>query len=83
MTVVKKSGRKEEFSTEKLSNSLRAANIGTDELFDMASLTAEFQQIVQGKKLITTKQIDIIVYGLLYSKGFLQTLLKYISYDKK
>jgi len=83
MTVVKKSGKKEEFSDGKLSNSIKSANTGTDELFNVASLIGEFQQIVHGKKLITTRQIDIIVYGLLYSKGLMQTLMKYISYDKK
>jgi len=32
MTVVKKSGKKEEFSDGKLSNSIKSANTGTDEL---------------------------------------------------
>jgi len=82
MTVIKKSGKKEVFSIEKLSNSIKAANAKTDEYLEASTLTAEFRQIVSGKELITTQQIDIIVYGLLYSKGLMKTLIAYISYDK-
>lgn len=83
MTVIKKSGRKEEFSPEKLSHSIKAANAKTNELLEISTMLAEFRQIVSGKELITTKQIDIITYGLLYSTGLLQTLINYVSYDKK
>lgn len=83
MTVIKKSGRKEDFSVQKLSNSISSANAKTNEFLTLNSLVAEFLQIAKGKELITTQQIDIIVYGLLYSKGLLQTLTTYISYDKK
>lgn len=83
MTVIKKSGQKEDFSSEKLTHSILAANAKTDEPLEVSALTAEFRQIVSGKELITTQQIDVIVYGLLYSKGLMKTLLKYVSYDKK
>lgn len=83
MTVIKKSGKKEEFSSDKLSNSIKNANQRTEEVLDFDALVHEFSRIVSGKALITTKQIDIIVYGLLYSKGFLQTLVSFISYDEK
>jgi len=83
MTVIKKSGRKEEFSVEKLLHSITSANAKTDELLTINTLVAEFQQIISGKDRITTQQIDIIVYGLLYSKGLLKTLINFISYDKK
>lgn len=82
MTVIKKSGKKEDFSVEKLSGSITAANAKTDEPLEISALIAEFRQIVNGKELITTRHIDIITYGLLYSKGLMKTLLKYISYDK-
>lgn len=83
MTVIKKSGRKEEFSVEKLSNSIKAANMSTDESLNITLTVAEFQQIVKGKELMTTQQIDVVVYGLLYSKGLLKTLMKYVDYDKR
>jgi len=82
MTVVKRSGKHEEFSTNKLANSIRAANEETDEPLKATFLVSEFEQIIKGKELITTQQIDIIIYGLLYSKGLLKTLNRYISYDK-
>jgi len=82
MIVIKKSGKREELSMGKISRSIRAANAGTDERGNIASLLEEFQEIVKEKKFITTRQIDIIVYGLLYSEGLLKTLVKYITYDK-
>lgn len=82
MTVVKRSGKHEEYSTNKLANSIRSANEGTGEPLKVTFLLSEFEQIVKGKELISTQQIDIIIYGLLYSKGLLQTLDNYISYDK-
>lgn len=83
MTVIKKSGKKEDFSPDKLSSSIKKANEKTEEAIDVDSLVADFNRIVNGKELIATKQIDIIVYGLLYSKGWLQTLVAFISYDEK
>lgn len=83
MTVIKKSGKKEEFLVEKWSNSIKTANIKTEEPLEISNLRTDFLQIVRGKRLITTQQIDIITYGLLYSKGLLKTLIQYISYDKK
>ena len=82
MKVIKKSGKQEEFSVKKLLNSIRAANAGTDEPLKPALIEAEFQQIIKGKELITTQQIDIIIYGLLYSKGLAGTLENYITYEK-
>jgi len=82
MKVIKKSGKQEEFSVKKLLNSIRAANEGTDEPLKPTLIEAEFQQIIKGKELITTQQIDIIIYGLLYSKELFKTLDKYITYEK-
>lgn len=83
MTVIKKSGKKEAFQVEKLCHSIQSANAKTDEPLKVRTIITDFQQIVQGKELITTQQIDIIIYGLLYSKGLMQTLMTYISYDAK
>lgn len=83
MTVIKKSGKKESFSAEKLSHSIQSANLSTDEPLNLPMMIVEFQQIVKGKDLMTTQQIDIIVYGLLYSKGLLKTLMQFVAYDKK
>lgn len=83
MTVIKKSGKKEDFLVEKWSNSIETANIKTDEPLEISKLKTDFLQIVRGKRLITTQQIDIITYGLLYSNGHMKTLIQYISYDKK
>lgn len=83
MNVIKKSGRKEEFSLEKLKHSLQAANAFTDEPLNINAVVQDFHQIVSGKDLITTHQIDIVVFGLLYAKNAVKTLLSYHSYDKK
>lgn len=83
MIVIKKSGKKEDFSPDKLASSIRHANQRTEEIVDVTALVHEFNRIVNGKELINTQQIDVIIYGLLYSKGLLQTLVSYISYDEK
>lgn len=83
MTVIKKSGKKEDFSDEKLLKSITAASVVSGEDINLKLIMAEFQQIVRGKELITTQQIDVIVNGLLYSKGLFGTLEQFVSYDKK
>lgn len=83
MTVVKKQGMKEEYSSEKLANSLKRANAETEEAMDVNSLLVDFYRIVEGKAFIETKQIDVIVCGLLYTYGLLKTLDAFMSYDVK
>ena len=83
MTVVKKQGQKEEYSSEKLLNSIKRANEGTGEELNTNSISVGFYQIVEGKAFITTKQIDVIVCGLLYTQGLLKTLASFMSYDEK
>lgn len=83
MIIVKKQGNKEEYSSEKLSRSIMRANQGTGETIDINSLSVDFYRIVEGKAFITTKQIDVIVSGLLYTQGFGKTLAAYMSYDVK
>ncbi|BDF57498.1 hypothetical protein CE91St36_03150 [Christensenellaceae bacterium] len=82
MIVVKKSGLTEEFSLGKLRHSVRSANLNTDESIYLPGLLASFQQIIEEKSQITSEQIDIILFGLLYSKGHMRTLLNYVSYEK-
>lgn len=86
MTIIKKSGKKEEFSPEKLSRSIAVASEEAKQPLnesDIKGIVSDFQQIVKGKELITTQQIDIIVNGILYSKGFFGALEHYVSYKKR
>lgn len=83
MTIIKRSGRKEEFQEYKLSNSIDAANRGTGESLSLKTLMADFEQIIKGNKELSTREIVIIVYGLLYEKGLIKTLESYSTYEKK
>lgn len=86
MTIIKKSGKKEVFSSEKLSRSIAAASEEATQPLnesDIKGIVMDFQQIVKGKDLITTQQIDVIVNGLLYSKGHFGALEHYVSYKKR
>lgn len=83
MTVIKKSGRKEDFMEYKVSNSIDAANKGTKESLNLKSLLSDFKQLIAGKEEISTRQIVIIVCGLLYEQGLTLTLENYSSYDKR
>lgn len=80
MIVIKKSDQEEKFSFEKLTRSILAANEGTDEPLDTELLMAEFQNIVANNDYLTTGQIKVIVYGLLYSKNVMATLKNYSEY---
>lgn len=80
MNVIKKSDLQEKFSYEKLAGSIQAANAEAGENLDIELLLMEFQNIAVNMDEITTGQIKILVYGLLYSKGALQTLEKYSGY---
>ncbi|NLW80007.1 MAG: hypothetical protein GXY32_11455 [Ruminococcaceae bacterium] len=82
MIVVKKSDAEEKFSFEKLGKSIQAANADTNEPLDIPLLFAEFQNIVADNEYITTGQINVVVYGLLYSKNAMQTLKNYADFKK-
>lgn len=87
MVVIKKSDQQEKFSYEKLARSVASANeeanaADAGEALDVELLIAEFQNIVADKEYITTGQINIIVYGLLFSKGALQTLKNYAGFKQ-
>lgn len=82
MIVIKKSDKQEKFSFDKLSLSIRAANANTEDSLDIPLLIAEFQNIIVEKDYITTGQINVIIYGLLYSKKAFQTLKNFSEYTK-
>ncbi|MFV0414361.1 MAG: ATP cone domain-containing protein [Oscillospiraceae bacterium] len=83
MVVIKKTDQQENFSYEKLANSVRAANAETGEPLDVELLLMEFQNLVANNDYVTTGQINVIVYGLLYAKNALQTLKNYAEYKKQ
>ena len=83
MTVIKKHGQKEDYASQKLISSINKANEGTGETIDANSISLDFYRIVEGKPFITTRQIDIIICGLLYTHGHLKTLESFMSYDVK
>ncbi len=82
MTVIKKSDEAEKFSIEKLGRSILAASQEAEEPLDIELLLAEFQNIVFDSETITTGQINVIVYGLLYAKGAHKTLQCYADFGK-
>ncbi|MDL2294950.1 hypothetical protein LJC60_10090 [Ruminococcaceae bacterium OttesenSCG-928-D13] len=82
MVVLKKSDVEEKFSPEKLAHSILTANSETEESLDVQLLLAEFQNIVADMEQITTGQINVIVYGLLYSKSATETLAHYAEFKK-
>ena len=83
MLVYKKSDVQEEFSADKLARSILSANSETEETIDINLIMAEFRSIVIDKEDITSGEISVIVYGLLYSKGAVQTLEKYAEHKKQ
>lgn len=69
MTVIKKSGKKEEFLITYSIHQI--CNQRTEETLDISALEANFKRIVEEKTLITAKQINVIIHSLLYFKGLL------------
>lgn len=82
MVVIKKSDVEEKFSIDKLTASIRAASAEAGEPLDVELLLAEFQSLVVNNEYITTGQINVIVYGLLFSKNAMQTLKDYVEFKK-
>lgn len=86
MQIIKKSGRKEEFSAEKIAHSLAASSDEAKEPLnesDIHRLITELEHILKGKENVTSQQIVIIITGLLYTKGFFGTLEHYLTYSRK
>lgn len=86
MVVIKKSGKKEEFAPGKIYQSIAGANDETDEPMnesDLKVVISDLRHIVEGKDQIDTFQIDVIVSGLLYTRGLMKTLKQYSNYRKK
>lgn len=85
MIIIKKSGKEEEFSADKLLCSISAAS---DEVkkplneSDLKVFLANFQKILEGKTSISTCQIEIIVFGLLYEMGCTEILENYAAYSR-
>lgn len=82
MIVIKMSREEEQFSLDKLSQSIGAAHADTEEALDIDLLVAEFQSIIVDKDFLTTGQVKAIVCGLLYVKNALQTLENYAKFFK-
>lgn len=82
MVVIKKSNEEQPFSIEKLALSIKAANMNTDEPLDVELVVAEFRSIIVDNDYITTGQIAVVVYGLLYSKGAFKTLYNFAKYKE-
>lgn len=83
MVVIKASDNQEEFSFHKLNVSIKAANENTDEPLDIDLLKAEFQTILLDKEFITTGEIKVIVYGLLWKNNAVKTLKNYTDFRKR
>lgn len=86
MTIIKKSGKTEDFSAEKLSVSIASASDEAGSPLnesDLNSIVSAFLDITKGKSEISTTNIDIIICGILYSRGYQNTLKSYSSFVKK
>lgn len=85
LTIIKRSGRKEPFELEKTKQSLAASSDEAKEPLnesDLRRIMAELKQILEGKELVTTQQIVVIITGLLYTKGFFGVLDHYLNYRR-
>lgn len=86
MQIIKKSGRKEKFSIEKIKKSLLAAANDADISIteaELKSITTELSHMIKDKDVMTSKQINIILSGLLYTNGFLNILEYYTHFKGK
>lgn len=86
MLIIKRSGKTEEFSIDKIRAALAACSDEADQPFnesDLKRLTADLEQIISGKESLTTGQIVVIVAGILYTQGYFGALEHYLSYNRK
>lgn len=86
MQIIKKSGKKEDFSIEKIKSSLNGASRDAGIVIsdgDMRRILSELQQMVKDKELITSQHINVIISGLLYTNGYHNILEYYANFDGK
>lgn len=73
LTVTKRTGEAEAFNEEKLSNSILNAS---DEIGqpltqgDVDSIVADMRRILDSKAQVRSREIFIVVCGILYARGF-------------
>lgn len=77
MTIIKRSGKKEEFSIDKVARSMtaaaREAQVPMSDQ-EVTRMTAEVQRFIGNKEFTTTYEIGVIISGLLYINGFTRLL---------
>lgn len=86
LTIIKRNGTSEEFSMNKIRNSLAASSDEAKQPLnesDITGMTEKLQAILKDKKDISSQQIEIIVCGLLYTAGFTGIMEQYYGYKKE
>ena len=73
ITVIKRSGASEEFSAEKIRNSLAVASDETNQPLNMADINmvvTDVARIIEGKTEIQAFDLYMVVLGILSARGF-------------
>ena len=85
LLITKRSGGVEPYDPEKVKSSI--ADI-SDEVgqplneSDLNSIIRELGQMLEGKESATTRQIYVILVGILYTRGRQKVLERYVGYAK-
>lgn len=85
LLIQKRSGRYEEFQTEKLKESLALASAEINEHMsqqDIQGVVDDLEEILSEKKSATTRQIYAIVIGMLAIRGFYNVAEEYLGFKK-
>jgi|GEM_PF-526919 len=86
MKILKKSGALEEYSSEKIKSSLAAASDEANQPLnesDLRRIIASLHEVIEGKEVVATHHITIIITGILYTKGYYGVIDKYLTYVRK
>lgn len=80
MNIVKKSGKLEQYTRDKIRRSIGAASDESTQPLtesDLSRLVRDFDQIAEGKETMTSQQVAVVIIGLLYANGYRGVLEKY------
>lgn len=85
LTVIKRSGQREVYQPEKITQTLAAAS---DDLkrplnqSDLKYIARRITELLEGKEEVPSRDIYTCLVGVLYTEGYPQLAAAYVGYDR-
>lgn len=80
LTVIKRSGKQEPFSEEKVARSLANTSDEAGQAFtrgDVSSMVQELVRMLQEKTTVSSREVYVMIVGILFTRGFAAVAARY------